>query len=114
MYKIEAIIRPQKLEDVKDHLGKSGIRALTIIETTDYKENRGDASATYRGAGVSHDSARMLLVRFYVSADLVDETVDTLLGAAMTGSGRDGEIAVTPLSRLVDITTGETMALSPD
>lgn len=114
MFKIEAVIRPQKLEDVKDHLGKSGVHAITIIETTDYKENRGDQATTYRGAGVSHDSVRMLLLRFFVSDDTVDDIVETLLGAAMTGSGRDGEIAVAQLHRLVDITTGETVTRTPE
>ena len=114
MIKIEAVIRPQKLEDVKDHLGKSGIRALTILEATDYKENRGDASATYRGAGVSHDSVRMLLVRFFVADEDVEDAVETLLGAAMTGTGRDGEISVTHVNRLVDITTGETITRALD
>lgn len=114
MFKIEALIRPQKLEDVKDHLGKSGIHSLTITETTDFKENRGDHAATYRGAGVSHDTVRMLLLRFFVPEDTVDDIVETLLGAAMTGSGRDGEIAVTKLHRLVDITTGEAITKMPD
>lgn len=114
MVKIEAVIRPQKLEDVKDHLGKSGIRTMSILEAADYKENRGDSSATYRGAGVSHDSVRMLLVRFFVADEMADDAVETLLGAAMTGSGRDGEIAVTKVARLVDITSGEEITRTPD
>ncbi|MEW5736161.1 MAG: P-II family nitrogen regulator [Thermodesulfobacteriota bacterium] len=106
MTRIEAIIKQHKLEDVKDHLGKSGVHALTILDATDFKRNRESKSGTYRGASVGQDTVRRLVVFFYVEDALAEEAIETLLGAAVTGEGSDGHIAVTCLSDLIRISDG--------
>lgn len=106
MQKIEAVIKQHKLEDVKDHLSKSGIHALTIVDTMDYRQNRESKSGTYRGASVGQDTVRRVQISFFVADNLVEEAVECILGAAVTGEGSDGRIAVMPVPRLIRISDG--------
>lgn len=106
MYKIEAVIKQHKLEDVKDHLAKSGIHAITIIDAMDFRANRESKSGTYRGAAVGQDTVRRLFILFHVEDRLLDEALECILGAAVTGEGSDGRISVTPIKDLVRISDG--------
>lgn len=106
MTKIEAIIRQHELEDVKDHLSKSGIHSMTILDANDFRKGREGDSGTYRGTSVSQDMVKRFYIFFFVEDDLVGEAVETILGAGFAGKGSDGRIAVTPIADLVRISDG--------
>ena len=106
MKKIEAIIKPFKLDDVKDALNRIGVSGMTISETKGFGRQRGHKEI-YRGAEYLVDFLPKIKIEMVVSDDLVQGIVDKVIAAARTGSIGDGKIFVMPVDRAVRIRTGE-------
>ncbi len=106
MKKIEAIIKPFKLDDVKDALNAVGIKGMTITEVKGYGRQKGHTEI-YRGAEYVVDFIPKIKIEIVVSADQVNQVVDTIRNAANSGTIGDGKIFVTPVERIVRVRTGE-------
>lgn len=106
MKKIEAIIKPFKLDDVKDALNSIGITGMTISEVKGYGRQKGHTEI-YRGAEYVVDFIPKIKIEIVVAADRVDEVVDKVRDAANTGKIGDGKIFVVPVERVVRVRTGE-------
>ena len=106
MKKIEAIIKPFKLDDVKDALNGIGITGMTMSEVKGYGRQKGHTEI-YRGAEYVVDFIPKIKIEIVVPADQVDEVVDTVREAANTGKIGDGKIFVLPIERVVRVRTGE-------
>ncbi|MBU0768595.1 MAG: P-II family nitrogen regulator [Proteobacteria bacterium] len=107
MKKIEAIIKPFKLDDVKDALNKIGINGMTISEIKGFGRQRGHKEI-YRGAEYQVDFVPKIKIDVVVDSSLVDQVVDTIAKTANTGKVGDGKIFVLPVEEAVRIRTGET------
>jgi nitrogen regulatory protein PII len=107
MHKIEAIIRPERLQEVQDALDALGVSGLTVSEVVGCGRQKG-YTESYRGQRVNISLVRKLKVESVVSADLVDEAVDAIAAAAATGEVGDGRIFVSDITHAVRIRTGET------
>ena len=106
MKKIEAIIKPFKLDDVKDALNSIGITGMTISEVKGYGRQKGHTEI-YRGAEYVVDFIPKIKIEIVVAADLADQVVDTVRAAANTGKIGDGKIFVLPIERVVRVRTAE-------
>ena len=106
MKKIQAIIKPFKLDDVKDALTEIGIQGMTISEVKGYGRQKGHTEI-YRGAEYVVDFIPKVNIEIVVAADMVDQVVDTIRAAANTGKIGDGKIFVIPIERIVRVRTGE-------
>ena len=106
MKKIEAVIKPFRLEDVKDGLAEIGITGMTISEVKGYGRQQGH-SELYRGAEYVVDFIPKIKLEVVVSADEVDNVVNTIVENARTGKIGDGKIFVTDIDKVVRIRTGE-------
>ena len=106
MKKIEAIIKPFKLDDVKEALNGIGIKGMTISEVKGYGRQKGHTEI-YRGAEYVIDFLPKLKVEIIVPADQVDTVIETIVTAAKTGKIGDGKIFVLPVDRVVRVRTGE-------
>jgi nitrogen regulatory protein P-II 1 len=106
MKKIEAIIKPFKLDDVKDALNEIGIKGMTISEVKGYGRQKGHTEI-YRGAEYVVDFIPKIKIEVVISADQVNQVVDTIRNAANSGTIGDGKIFVTQVERIVRVRTGE-------
>ncbi|HBG19194.1 MAG: transcriptional regulator [Desulfobacterales bacterium GWB2_56_26] len=106
MRKIEAIIKPFKLDDVKDALNSIGITGMTITEVKGYGRQKGHTEI-YRGAEYIVDFIPKVKIEIVVAADQADQVVDKIRMAANTGKIGDGKIFVLPIERVVRVRTGE-------
>lgn len=106
MKKIQAIIKPFKLDDVKDALTEIGIKGMTISEVKGYGRQKGHTEI-YRGAEYVVDFIPKINIEIVVTADMVDQVVETIRAAANTGKIGDGKIFVIPIERIVRVRTGE-------
>lgn len=106
MKKIEAIIKPFKLEDVKDALNGIGITGMTMSEVKGYGRQKGHTEI-YRGAEYVVDFIPKIKIEVVVPADQVGQVVETIRNAANTGKIGDGKIFVLPVERVVRVRTGE-------
>jgi nitrogen regulatory protein P-II 1 len=107
MKKIEAVIKPFKLEDVKDALIEAGIEGMTISEVKGYGRQQGH-SELYRGAEYVVDFIPKVKIEIYVSSqEIADQTVKTIQEAAKTGKIGDGKIFVSDVNRVIRIRTDE-------
>lgn len=106
MKKIEAIIKPFKLEDVKEALVAIGISGMTITEVKGYGRQQGHTEL-YRGAEYVVDFLPKLKIECIVSADLTDKAVEAIIGAARTGKIGDGKIFVYDVAKAIRVRTGE-------
>ncbi|MBW6521426.1 MAG: P-II family nitrogen regulator [Desulfoarculaceae bacterium] len=106
MKKVEAIIKPFKLDDVKDALNGIGIKGMTISEVKGYGRQKGHTEI-YRGAEYVVDFIPKIKIEIVVDANRVDLVVDTIRDAANSGTIGDGKIFVTPVERIVRVRTGE-------
>lgn len=106
MKKIQAIIKPFKLDDVKDALTEIGIKGMTISEVKGYGRQKGHTEI-YRGAEYVVDFIPKVNIEVVVTADMVDQVVDTIRSAANTGKIGDGKIFVIPIERIIRVRTGE-------
>jgi len=107
MNKIEAIIKPFKLDDVKDALNKIGINGMTINEVKGFGRQRGHKEI-YRGAEYQVDFVPKIKIDVVVDSSLVNQVVEAIAKSANTGKIGDGKIFVLPVSEAVRIRTGET------
>jgi nitrogen regulatory protein P-II 1 len=106
MRKIEAIIKPFKLDEVKEALHQIGIQGMTVTEVKGFGRQKGHTEL-YRGAEYVVDFLPKIKLEIAVSDDLVDKVVDAIVGAANTGRIGDGKIFVLPMEEAVRIRTGE-------
>lgn len=103
---ITAIIKPFKLDDVKDALKANGITGITVSEVRGFGR-QGGHTETYRGAEYQIDFVPKVQVSIVLDDDQVDAAVDSIAGAARTEKIGDGKIWVTSVDRVVRIRTGE-------
>ena len=106
MKKIEAIVKPFKLDDVKDGLAEIGINGMTISEVKGYGRQKGHTEI-YRGAEYVVDFIPKVKIEVVVAAERVAEVVDKIRETANTGKIGDGKIFVLPVERVVRVRTGE-------
>jgi nitrogen regulatory protein P-II 1 len=106
MKRIEAVIKPFKLEDVKEALTEAGITGMTVSDVKGYGRQQGH-SELYRGAEYVVDFLPKVKLDLVVSEDQVDEVVSLIADAAKTGKIGDGKIFVSPIEKIVRIRTGE-------
>jgi nitrogen regulatory protein P-II 1 len=106
MKKIEAVIKPFKLDEVKEKLHASGIQGMTISEVRGFGRQRGHTEL-YRGAEYVVDFLPKTKIEIIVPDHLEDMVVETIMEAARTGSIGDGKIFVTPIEEVIRIRTGE-------
>jgi nitrogen regulatory protein PII len=106
MKKIEAIIKPFKLDDVKESLNAINIRGMTVSEVKGYGRQKGHKEI-YRGAEYVVDFMPKVKMEIVVEARHVDEVVERIRQAANTGKIGDGKIFVLPVEEVVRVRTGE-------
>lgn len=107
MKKIEAIIKPFKLDDVREALTEMGITGMTVTEVKGFGRQRGHTEI-YRGAEYAVDFLPKVKMEIVLADDLVERAVETILEAARSGKIGDGKIFVLPVEQVVRIRTGET------
>jgi nitrogen regulatory protein P-II 1 len=105
--KIEAIIKPFKLDDVKEALTQIGIVGMTVTEVRGFGRQKGHTEL-YRGSEYAVDFLPKVKIEVVVPAQLADKVVATIVGAAKTGSIGDGKVFVLPIDDATRIRTGET------
>ncbi|MBW1669947.1 MAG: P-II family nitrogen regulator [Deltaproteobacteria bacterium] len=106
MKKIEAIIKPFKLDDVKEALNEIGIKGMTISEVKGYGRQMGHKEV-YRGAEYVVDFIPKVRIEIIVDASREELVVDTIRDAAYTGKLGDGKIFVLPVEEVIRVRTGE-------
>ena len=106
MKRIEAVIKPFKLEDVKDALAQAGITGMTVSDVKGYGRQQGH-SELYRGAEYVVDFLPKIKLDLVVAGEDVDKTVNIIVEAARTGKIGDGKIFVSSIEKIVRIRTGE-------
>ena len=107
MKKIEAIIKPFKLDEVKEALQEVGLQGITVIEAKGFGRQKGHTEL-YRGAEYVVDFLPKVKLEIVLSDDLVDSAIDAIRKAAQTGRIGDGKIFVSTVEEAVRIRTGET------
>ena len=107
MKKIEAIIKPFKLDDVKDGLSALGIKGLTVTEVKGFGRQRGHREV-YRGAEYQVDFVSKIKIEVIVDEGMVAEAVESIQEKARTGEIGDGKIFILPVEEAIRIRTGET------
>jgi nitrogen regulatory protein P-II 1 len=106
MKKIEAVIRPFKLDEVKVALVNAGIVGMTVTEVRGFGRQKGQTER-YRGSEYTVEFLQKLKVEIVVEDDLVDTVVEKLIAAARTGEIGDGKIFISPVEKTIRIRTGE-------
>jgi nitrogen regulatory protein PII len=104
---ITAIIKPFKLEDVRQALAEAGVQGLTVTEVKGFGRQKGHTEL-YRGAEYSVDFVPKTKIEAAVPEDLFEAAVEAIVGAAGTGSIGDGKVFVSDLQQAIRIRTGET------
>ena len=107
MKKIEAIIKPFKLDEVREGLSEVGITGLTVTEVKGFGRQKGHTEL-YRGAEYVVDFLPKIKVEVVLGDDMVDQAVEAIVKAAHTGKIGDGKIFVSPVEQVIRIRTGET------
>ena len=103
---ITAIVKPFKLEDVKDSLKSAGVHGLTVTEVLGFGRQAGHTEV-YRGAEYTIDFVPKVRIEIVADEEDVDRLVDVIAAAAQTGKIGDGKVWITPVERLLRIRTGE-------
>ncbi|MEL6280829.1 MAG: P-II family nitrogen regulator [Pseudomonadota bacterium] len=106
MKKIEAIIKPFKLDEVKEVLQELGVQGLTVLEAKGFGRQKGHTEL-YRGAEYVVDFLPKVKIEVVIADDLVDEVVGAIVSAAKTGKIGDGKIFVSDVAQAIRIRTGE-------
>ncbi len=106
MKKVETIIKPFKLEEVKEGLAAMGVQGMTVSEVKGFGRQKGH-SEIYRGAEYNVDFVPKVKIEIVVDDALVDKVVDVILAQAKTGKIGDGKIFVLPVENAYRIRTGE-------
>ena len=107
MKKIEAVIKPFKLDDVREALSEVGISGLTVTEVKGFGRQKGHTEL-YRGAEYVVDFLPKIKIEVVIPDDLLETAIDAILKSAHTGKIGDGKIFVTSVEQVVRIRTGET------
>jgi len=107
MKKIEAIIKPFKLDEVKEALQEVGVQGLSVIEVKGFGRQKGHTEL-YRGAEYVVDFLPKVKIELVVTDDQVDQCIEAIIGAARTEKIGDGKIFVSPVEPAIRIRTGET------
>lgn len=106
MQLVTAVIKPHKLDEVKDVLSKVGLTGMTISEVKGFGR-QGGHTETYRGAEYRVDFVPKVKIEIVVDTSLVEQVVDAIVKGAQTGKIGDGKVWVTPVDTVVRIRTGE-------
>jgi nitrogen regulatory protein P-II 1 len=106
MKKIEAVIKPFKLDDVREALSEIGITGMTAIEVKGFGRQKGHTEL-YRGAEYVIDFLPKVMIQIVVRDDQIDGCIEAITNAARTGKIGDGKIFVSDVARVVRIRTGE-------
>ncbi|MDA8646863.1 P-II family nitrogen regulator [Porticoccaceae bacterium] len=106
---ITAIIKPFKLDDVREALNDIGVQGITVTEVKGFGRQKGHTEL-YRGAEYVVDFLPKVKLEIAISDDLVDNTIEAISKSAATGKIGDGKIFVSPLDEVIRIRTGETGA----
>ncbi len=106
MKKIEAIIKPFKLDDVKEALQEIGVQGITVVEARGFGRQKGHTEL-YRGAEYLVDFLPKVKLEIIVTDEMVEKTVEAIVTAAQTGRIGDGKIFVLPVDDVIRIRTGE-------
>lgn len=107
MKKIEAIIKPFKLDEVREALSEIGVNGLTVTEVKGFGRQKGHTEL-YRGAEYVVDFLPKIKLELVVADDIVDSAVDAIIKASHTGKIGDGKIFVSSVEQVIRIRTGET------
>ncbi len=106
MKKVEAVIQPVKLMEVKDALNHLGIKGMTVTQVTGYGRQRGHREV-YRGAEYTVDFVAKVKIELVVEKALADRVAATIMEAASTGKVGDGKIFIEPVEDAIRVRTGE-------
>ena len=106
MKKIEAIIKPFKLDDVKEALQEIGLQGITVTEARGFGHQKGHTEL-YRGAEYVVDFLPKVKIEIIIEDSMVEKTVDAIINAACTGRIGDGKIFIMPVEEVIRIRTGE-------
>ncbi len=106
MKQITAVIKPFKLEEVREALAEQGVTGLTVTEVKGFGRQKGHTEL-YRGAEYVVDFLPKVRIEVVVKSDDVDRCVDAIIRAARTGKIGDGKIFISPVERVIRIRTGE-------
>src|SRR5262249_41865347 len=106
MKKVEAVIKPFKLDDVKDRMREIGVQGMTVSEVKGFGRTGGKREV-YRGSAYVVDFVPKVRVQIVAKDDMVKDIVEALMAVAKTGHIGDGKIFVTPVDEVVRIRTGE-------
>ena len=106
MKKVDAIVKPFKLDEVKDKLNEIGVQGITVTEVKGFGRQKGHTEL-YRGAEYVVDFLPKVKMEIVVSDEQADEVIETIMKAAQTGRIGDGKIFVTNLEDVIRIRTGE-------
>lgn len=104
---VTAVIKPFRLDDVRDSLSQIGIKGMTVTEVKGFGRQKGHTEL-YRGAEYAVDFLPKVKLEVAVSADLVDQAIEAISDAAKTGKIGDGKIFVYDIEQVIRIRTGET------
>lgn len=107
MKKVEAIIKPFKLDEVKEALQEAGIQGLSVIEVKGFGRQKGHTEL-YRGAEYVVDFLPKVKIEMVLPDEMVETAVDAIVSAARTEKIGDGKIFVSPVDQAIRIRTGET------
>ena len=103
---VTAIIKPFKLEDVKNALEGVGVRGMTVSESSGFGR-QGGHTEVYRGAEYTVDLVPKVRVEVLIDSDRLDEVLEVVTNAAQTGKIGDGKVWVTPIEEVIRVRTGE-------
>ncbi|MEN8168676.1 MAG: P-II family nitrogen regulator [Pseudomonadota bacterium] len=106
MKKVEAIIKPFKLDDVREALSEIGVTGMTATEVKGFGRQKGHTEL-YRGAEYVVDFLPKVKIELVVEESMVEQCIEAIVGVARTGKIGDGKIFVTPVERTIRIRTGE-------
>ena len=106
MKKVEAIIKPFKLDDVRESLAEIGITGMTVLAVKGFGRQKGHTEL-YRGAEYMVDFLPKVKIELVIQDDLLDQAIDVIVETARTGKIGDGKIFVTDVERVIRIRTGE-------
>jgi nitrogen regulatory protein P-II 1 len=106
MKKIEAIIKPFKLDEVKEALQEAGVQGLSVVEVKGFGRQKGHTEL-YRGAEYVVDFLPKVKIEVVIADDQVDAAIEAIIGAAKTDKIGDGKIFVSPIEQAIRIRTGE-------
>jgi nitrogen regulatory protein P-II 1 len=107
MKKIEAVVKPFKLDEVREALSEIGVSGLTVTEVKGFGRQKGHTEL-YRGAEYVVDFLPKVKIEVILSDNIVDQAIEAIIKAARTGKIGDGKIFVTTVEQVVRIRTGET------